>query len=163
MPSPPRLQASAVVSVTAVRVAQCLQGRQGWPPLRVTRLMHVMSKAGGLALLPLVAAPASLSPALAVGCLTLAVGLTGCNYMGYHAYVQVVASRDAGLVLGITNTCGTLAGIGGTVAAAHMGMREVMGLAVGVNALSILTWLLLARGTPLTLTRDEHSTRQHRV
>lgn len=39
---------------------------------------------------------------------------------GFHSYVQDVAPTNAGLVLAVTNTCGTLVGIGGNLATGHL-------------------------------------------
>ena len=38
----------------------------------------------------------------------------------YHSDVQDVAPRDAGLILGLTNTCSSLAGVAGNLAAGHL-------------------------------------------
>ena len=39
---------------------------------------------------------------------------------GFHSYVQDVAPGSAGLVLAVTNSCGTLVGIGGNLATGHL-------------------------------------------
>lgn len=39
---------------------------------------------------------------------------------GFHSYVQDVAPRSAGLVLAITNTCGTLVGIAGNLLTGYL-------------------------------------------
>jgi hypothetical protein len=149
--------ASAGVSVGAGRLADALQAC-GWPALRVRRLMQSVGSAGGLFLAPLAfpGSPAAASPALAVALLTAAVAAQGFNYAGFHAYVQDVAPADAGKVLGVTNTCGTLAGLGGNLVTGALaggagGYAAVFGLAAALYGASALTWLAFARGAPVRL------------
>ena len=109
------------------------------------------------ALLPLAAAPAgSLPPAGAVACLVASVACMGLNYSGFHSYVTDVAPRDAGLVLGITNSCGIAAGIVGTAAAGVLassagGFRTVFQVTVCLNVASVALWAVAAKGRPLNI------------
>ncbi len=70
---------------------------------------------------------------------------------------QDVAPRDAGLVLGITNTCGTVLGIAGNIitgylAGSPLGYQGVWGLTVALHVLATVLWNLGARGERLQLT-----------
>lgn len=149
--------AAALTALAAGRAADWLQRRRGWPALRVRRAMQAGACLGGLALLPLAAAPRALPPAAAAACLTAAVACSGLNYAGFHSYVQDVAPADAGLVLGVTNTCGTLAGVAGTLATGRLlqsaGAGAVFAATAALYAAAAATWLACARGAPLRLTR----------
>lgn len=68
-----------------------------------------------------------------------------------------MAPGDAGLVLGITNTCGTLVGILGNVlvgyvAGSPLGFRAVFALTVALGLLATALWTAWARGERLQLT-----------
>ena len=71
-------------------------------------------------MLPLALPWVQLAPGAAVAALTSAVAFQGLNYSGFHSYVQDVAPGDAGLVLAITNTCGTLVGIVGNLLTGYL-------------------------------------------
>lgn len=69
--------------------------------------------------------------------------------------MQDVASQDAGKLLGLTNTCGTLVGmlgnlVTGRLASTH-GYSCVFGITVLLYAASALTWALFAKGAPLSV------------
>lgn len=71
-------------------------------------------------LLPLAWPGAAPAPAAAVVALVAAVAWQGFTYAGFHSYVQDVAPSSAGLVLAVTNSCGTLVGIGGNLVTGHL-------------------------------------------
>lgn len=151
--------ASALVASLGGGVAGWAENAAGWAPLRVRRTAQIASHLGSVvALAPLaIASPGSVTPAWATLALVAAVGVQGLNYAGFHAYVQDVAPRDAGLVLGCTNTCSILAGIAGNVltgglTAGGFGFSWVFGLTAGLYAASALTWWAGARGKPLRMT-----------
>lgn len=75
---------------------------------------------------------------------------------GFHSYVQDVAPRSAGLVLAITNTCGTLVGIAGNLltgymAASRWGYAGIFALTAVLQAVSGAAWLAGAHGQRLDL------------
>jgi hypothetical protein len=91
-----------------------------------------------------------------VAILTAAVGFQGLTYAGFHPYVQDVAPEDAGLVLAITNTCGTLVGIVGNVltgwlAATPLGYSAVFKLTIAFQVGSLIVWRAAADGRHLQL------------
>lgn len=154
--------ASALVASVGGRLAHWAESAAGWAPLRVRRTAQIASHLGSvIALAPLAMAPSgSVTPAGATLALVAAVGVTGFNYAGFHAYVQDVAPRDAGLVLGLTNTCSILAGIAGNVFTGSLaaggpagpGFSWVFSITAGLYAVSALTWWAGARGKPLCVT-----------
>jgi ACS family sodium-dependent inorganic phosphate cotransporter len=100
---------------------------------------------------------------VAVAAMTAAVAFQGCSYSGFHSYVQDVAPRDAGLVLALTNTCGTLVGIGGNLltgwlAASRWGYAAVFALTVALQLGCMAAWLAGARGQRLELSRAAKAT-----
>ncbi|GAB4823811.1 hypothetical protein N2152v2_010857 [Parachlorella kessleri] len=151
--------ATAGVSVVAGSLADWAQARRQLPALTVRRTMQSIATLGAaLSLVPLALLPSAAVPApVAVVLLTLAVASQGFNYSGFHSYVQDVAPRDAGLVLGITNTCGTLVGIVGNVVTGYLaggplGYQAVFAITVILQAASYVLWMLGARGEALQLT-----------
>jgi hypothetical protein len=67
---------------------------------------------------------------------------------------QDVANKDAGKLLGLTNTCGTLVGVVGNVAtgrlaASRHGYTAVFGITSALYATSAVTWLLFMKGQPI--------------
>ena len=108
-------------------------------------------------LLPLAVRGPALAPGAAAAALTLALAFSGFNYSGFHSYVQEVAPRDAGLVLGITNTAGTLTGLVGNLATGHLaagslGFAAVFAATSAIHLTGAAVWLLFARGRRLHLT-----------
>jgi MFS family permease len=151
------VQAVAVLATGIGSLSDWLQRRQGWKPLHVRRLMQAASFCGAaVATLPL-ALSNSLSPNLAITALSAAVAMQAFNYSGFHSYVQEVAPRDAGVIMALTNTCGTVAGAGGNLLMGHLagsagGYSSVFALTVGVYLVSAAVWLVGATGQPLNLT-----------
>lgn len=149
--------ATAVVAILAGKLSGWLQAERGWTALRARRAMQATANLGGLvALLPLALGGSTLSPLVATLALTLTVALQGFNYSGYHSYVQDVAPRDAGLILGLTNTCSSLAGVAGNLAAGYLaagssGFSAVFALAAALYAASLVTWLAFAKGQNISL------------
>ena len=150
---------TALVGSGAGKLADWLQTAQKWPALRVRHCMHTASSAiGCVSLSPLVFSPVgALSPVTATAALCCAIAAQGFNYGGYHAYVQDVAPQDAGLILGLTNTCSSLSGIVGNlvtsaVAGGPGGFSAVFAVVMVLHAVSMVTWLLFARGKQIRLT-----------
>lgn len=148
--------ATAVSAIVAGKVADYLQRVAHWSPSAVRTALHTASCLGGAAgLLPLAAGGAPLPPTAVAALLTLAVAAQGCNYAGFHAYVQDVAPSEAGLVLALTNTCGALAGVAGNLATGALagahGYGPVFGLTAALHAVSLVAWLAGAHGQRLVL------------
>lgn len=150
---------TAAVATGAGAVADWLQLKAKWTAVQVRHAMQTAASVGAcLALAPLALIPASvLSPTIATAALSVAVASQGFNYGGYHAYIQDVAPGDAGLILGLTNTFSSVAGIvgnivAGTLAGGPAGFAAVFGLTVVLHAVSAVTWLVFARGKKIRLT-----------
>ena len=149
---------TAAVAAGAGTLGDWLQSTAGWSALRVRRVMQTAASVGGcVALTPLALVNSTaLSPFVATAALCVAVASQGFYYGGYHSYVQDVAPGDAGLILGVTNTFGSVAGIIGNVVAGSMaggpsGLSGVFAMAMLLHALSSVTWLLFARGRKVKL------------
>ena len=71
-------------------------------------------------------------------------------------HAQDVAPADAGKLLGLTNSCGTLMGIGANLAAGALagspwGYGGVFALTAGLYLASCVTWNAFMKGAPLSL------------
>ena len=69
--------------------------------------------------------------------------------------MQDVAPRDAGLILALTNTCGTVVGVAGNVATGMLAQGGGYGAVFALTALlylaSFILWNAFMRGQPLSL------------
>ncbi|KAG2449157.1 hypothetical protein HYH02_005904 [Chlamydomonas schloesseri] len=152
-----------------VRAAGGEPGRR----LEVRRVMHTVSTLGcAAAMLPLAAGAGlggctggvgggcagggALPPLVATACLVAAVGCYGFSFGGFHAYVQDVASADAGALLGITNTASILGGIAGNIATGLLvqatgGYEGVFLAAACLYGLSWAVFMVVLRGQPIRL------------
>jgi MFS family permease len=150
---------TAAVAVRAGSLADWLQIKAKWTAVQVRHAMQTAASVGAcLALAPLALIPASaLSPTIATVALSVAVAFQGFNYSGYHSYVSDFAPGDAGLILGMTNTFSSIAGIVGNIVAGALaggpaGFSGVFGLTVVLHAISAVTWVVFARGKRIRLT-----------
>ncbi|PRW59116.1 putative anion transporter chloroplastic [Chlorella sorokiniana] len=154
--------ATAIVSIAAGGLADRLQVVHGWSAVAVRRAMQLSATLGtGLSLLPLALPGAMLAPAAAMVALVAAVAFQGLTYAGFHSYVQDVAPGSAGLVLAVTNSCGTLVGIGGNLVTGHLaasswGYAGLFALTVALQAASGVAWLAGAHGRQLAAQGREH-------
>jgi ACS family sodium-dependent inorganic phosphate cotransporter len=118
--------ATAVTARFAGQLADWLHTSKRMTSLAVRRWMQITSHVGGslamllLALFPSIQSIIPSSRELALALLCLAIATQGLNYAGFHSYVQDVAPRDAGLILGFTNSCSILAGILGNLIMFHL-------------------------------------------
>lgn len=148
---------TAAIAALAGNAADWLQSSAQWSPLRVRRCMQSVASIGGaLSFAPLaLTSSATLSPLSATVALCMAVAAQGFYYGGFHAYVGDVASQDAGVVLGMTNSFSIVAGIVGNVVAGALagqtGFQAVFGLAMVLHGVSAATWLIFARGRRIEL------------
>ncbi|PNW88294.1 hypothetical protein CHLRE_01g023000v5 [Chlamydomonas reinhardtii] len=151
---------------TADRMVRAAGGEPG-RRLEVRRLMHTVSTLGcAAAMLPLAAGAGlgcagggcegGLPPLVATACLVAAVGCYGFSFGGFHAYVQDVASADAGALLGLTNTASILGGIAGNIATGLLlqatgGYEGVFLAAACLYGLSWAVFMGVLRGQPIRL------------
>jgi hypothetical protein len=104
--------AAALVGMLMGSVADGLI-QWGLPILSVRRLMQCISFWGcALAVLPLALHPQP-GLGLATACLTANLAAYSVSYGGFHAYLQDVAGKRAGVLQGLTNSCSILTGIAG--------------------------------------------------
>lgn len=148
---------TALVSAAGGRLADSLQRVRGWPAVRVRRVLQAAAFAGTAAAMAPLALGTALRPSVGMAALIGAVALQGLNYSGFHAHVQDVAPEQAGLILGITHTCGILAGIAGNLATGHLassgprGFASVFALTAALSAAGAVAWACLLSGAPLRL------------
>jgi hypothetical protein len=105
------------------------------------------------ALLPMLLWP-TCGAAVSIACIGAAMALQTCNYSGFHAYVQTFGAGRAGAILGVTNSCGIVAGL---VANEYLGngvavtgsYALMFSTTAAVYASSWAVWMLCLRGVPL--------------
>lgn len=152
--------ATAIVALLAGAGADHLQSRHGWSALHVRHVMQSLAAGGtAVSLLPLALPGLQVNPAVAIAALTAAVAFQGFVYAGLHAYVPEVAPTSAGLVLSITNTCGTLAGIDGNMltgmlAGSAWGYSGVFALTAALQVVSMCAWRAGAHGRQLDICKN---------
>ncbi|KAF6261531.1 major facilitator superfamily domain-containing protein [Scenedesmus sp. NREL 46B-D3] len=102
----------AVVGASAGILADNLIVQRNWGIRDVRVLMQVAGMLGPAACLFAAASPLSAhSPYLATGLITVAMGMSALTCSGVSASHLDIAPRHAGVVFGVGNTAGTLAGL----------------------------------------------------
>lgn len=153
---------TAVCAFSSGKAADWLL-QNGWDTPSVRRLMMAIATLGpALSLvalplmLPLVSAALgpTLSQLVVLVLLMSALGLQAVSVAGFHAYVQDVAPARAGALLGLTNTCGVVAGIVanlfvGRVLDSGGSFAAVFYATAGIYLSSFLVWMLFMRGRVL--------------
>ncbi|KXZ57010.1 hypothetical protein GPECTOR_1g912 [Gonium pectorale] len=104
----------AVGSSASGLLADHLVG-SGVPVTAVRKRLQTVAFLVPAAALLLLAQP-GISPAMAVGCMTVALGTTSLGQAGFVANMSDVAPRHAGMMFGLCNTFGCLSGIVGVTA-----------------------------------------------
>ncbi|KAL5727401.1 putative anion transporter 4 [Ranunculus cassubicifolius] len=119
------------VSVTNVRKIMQSIGFLG-PAFFLTQLSHVRT------------------PALAVLCMSCSQGLDAFSQSGLYSNHQDIGPRYAGVLLGLSNTAGVLAGVFGTAATGYILQRgswdDVFKVAVALYIVGTVVWNLFATG-----------------
>uniref|UniRef100_A0A0D6QS61 Major facilitator superfamily (MFS) profile domain-containing protein n=1 Tax=Araucaria cunninghamii TaxID=56994 RepID=A0A0D6QS61_ARACU len=90
------------------------------------------------------------SPAMAVLCMTCSQGSDAFSQSGLYCNHQDIGPRYAGVLLGLSNTAGVLAGVFGTAATGyilqHGSWDGVFKVAVGLYLLGTVVWNVFATG-----------------
>lgn len=90
------------------------------------------------------------SPAAAVGCMMAAQGLDAFSQAGLYSNHADIGPRYAGVLLGLSNTAGVLAGVLGTAATGYIlkagTWDDVWAVAVGLYLVGTVVWNLFATG-----------------
>lgn len=119
------------LSVTAVRKLMQSIGFLG-PAFFLTQLSHVNS------------------PASAVLCMACSQGTDAFSQSGLYSNHQDIGPRYSGVLLGLSNTAGVLAGVFGTAATGyilqHGSWDDVFKVAVGLYLVGTLVWNLFSTG-----------------
>ncbi|XP_010275629.1 PREDICTED: ascorbate transporter, chloroplastic-like isoform X2 [Nelumbo nucifera] len=119
------------LSITSVRKIMQTIGFLG-PAFFLTQLSHVRS------------------PALAVLCMACSQGSDAFSQSGLYSNHQDIGPRYAGVLLGLSNTAGVLAGVFGTAATGYILQRgswnDVFKVAVALYIIGTLIWNFFATG-----------------
>lgn len=119
------------VSVTVVRKIMQTIGFLG-PAFFLTQLSHVDS------------------PAMAVLCMTCSQGSDAFSQSGLYSNHQDIAPRYSGVLMGLSNTAGVLAGVFGTAATGyilqHGSWDDVFKVSVGLYLVGTVVWNLFSTG-----------------
>ncbi|XP_013731259.2 ascorbate transporter, chloroplastic [Brassica napus] len=90
------------------------------------------------------------TPAMAVLCMACSQGADAFSQSGLYSNHQDIGPRYAGVLLGLSNTAGVLAGVFGTAATGYILQRgswdDVFKVAVGLYLIGTLVWNLFATG-----------------
>ncbi|KAL2634291.1 hypothetical protein R1flu_005770 [Riccia fluitans] len=90
------------------------------------------------------------SPSLAVLCMMCSQGLDAFSQSGLYSNHQDIGPRYSGILLGMSNTAGVLAGVFGTAATGyilqHGSWDDVFKVAVGLYLLGTVVWNVFATG-----------------
>lgn len=119
------------VSITTVRKVMQSIGFLG-PAFFLTQLSHVRS------------------PVMAVLCMTCSQGCDAFSQSGLYSNHQDIGPRYAGVLLGLSNTAGVLAGVFGTAVTGYIlqngSWDDVFKVAVGLYLVGTVVWNLFATG-----------------
>nr|GEV30273.1 sodium-dependent phosphate transport protein 1, chloroplastic-like [Tanacetum cinerariifolium] len=90
------------------------------------------------------------SPAMAVFCMACSQGSDAFSQSGLYSNHQDIAPRYSGVLLGLSNTAGVLAGVFGTAATGyilqHGSWDEVFDVAIGLYLVGTVIWNLFSTG-----------------
>ncbi|CAB4264863.1 unnamed protein product [Prunus armeniaca] len=90
------------------------------------------------------------SPAMAVLCMACSQGIDAFSQSGLYSNHQDIAPRYSGVLLGLSNTAGVLAGVFGTVSTGyilqHGSWDDVFKVSVGLYLFGTVVWNLFSTG-----------------
>ncbi|GJP43475.1 hypothetical protein CLOM_g2931 [Closterium sp. NIES-68] len=137
----------AGMGLGAAALADWMEGKRGMSRTAVRKVMQATGFLGPAASLLLLARMPS-AP-LAALCLTAALGLSAFSQAGFLLNHKDIAPRHVGLLHGLSNTAGTLAGIASTVATGFMVERlgsfhAVLAITAALYVLASAYWLVFA-------------------
>jgi len=120
--------------------------KRGWSVTHVRKIMQTIGFLGPAFFLTLL--PGITSPVGAVICMMGAQGFDAFSQSGLYSNHADIAPRYAGVLLGMSNTAGVLAGVLGTAATGFIlrtgSWSDVWGVAVGLYLLGTLLWNLMS-------------------
>lgn len=126
--------------------------RRGTPVSWVRKFMQAGGLLGASAFMLLINQAGSPGGAVLIMC--GALGALGLTWAGYAPNHLEIAPRHADILMGITNTAGTLPGIIGVAVAGWMldttgSYVSVFLLAAGITSVGALVWILFSRSEPI--------------
>jgi ACS family sodium-dependent inorganic phosphate cotransporter len=121
---------------------------KGWSVTTTRKVMQSVGFLGPAACLSLL--PHVTSPAQAVGLLMCSQGCDAFSQSGLFSNHQDIGPRYAGVLLGLSNTAGVLAGVIGTAAVGYIlengTWDDVWSIAVSLYLLGTLIWVTQSTG-----------------
>ncbi|GAX85008.1 hypothetical protein CEUSTIGMA_g12429.t1 [Chlamydomonas eustigma] len=156
--------ATAVVMTFAGTIADKLIN-MGIVTLKVRKIMHGLSAVGCAATILPLALSSSCSPEVATLWLIAFQCCYAVSFGGFHPHVQEVAGRDAGLMLGITNSCSIAMGILGNLITGMLVSNTgcfstVFALTSLLYISSAIAFLTFMDGRPVRLSSANHQARK---
>ncbi len=126
--------------------------RRGVPLSTVRKSMQVTGLLGASAFMLLISQPTTATGAILLMC--GALGALGLTWAGYAPNHLEITPKHADIVVGVTNTAGTLPGIIGVAVTGWMldvtgSYNAVFLLAAGVTSAGALVWLAFSRYRPI--------------
>eukprot|EP00937_MAST-01D_sp_MAST-1D-sp2_P002991 g2991.t1 len=127
---------------------------RGWRLGAVRKLMQALAFAGPMVCLAVLCVAAQPTPALAVVLASGALGFGACSHSGYWANIIDLSPRYAGVLIGISNTIATFAGVfcnlatGYILNATDKNYAAVFGVAIAVYAVGLVVYACFASGEP---------------
>ena len=123
--------------------------------ISVTAVRKIMQCTGliGSAIFLLIASSA-VSTSVSVFLMCGALGFLGFTWSGYASNHLDIAPRHAGILMGVTNTAGTIPGVVGVVITGWLvdvtgSYDSAFQLAAGINIMGALVWLTLSTGNKI--------------
>lgn len=126
--------------------------RDGWSVSLVRKIMQAGGLLGASAFLMLTLRAGSPGEAILLVC--GALGALGLTWAGFGVNHLEIAPRHADILMGVTNTAGTLPGIIGVAVSGWLldttgSYVSVFVLAAGITSVGALVWILFQRSTPI--------------
>eukprot|EP01026_Neomeris_dumetosa_P072546 TRINITY_DN7391_c0_g2_i2.p2 TRINITY_DN7391_c0_g2~~TRINITY_DN7391_c0_g2_i2.p2 ORF type:complete len:336 (+),score=27.42 TRINITY_DN7391_c0_g2_i2:101-1009(+) len=130
-----------------------------WKVRRMAQLVATLGPASCLACLTILGDKVNVGGMFVlISILTIMISCTSFSFSGFHSYVQDVAPQEAGFVLSLTNSCGTLAGMVGNLVTGFIVEKTnsyipIFQLCMVMYLSSALLWSIAMKGKPL---RNDH-------
>jgi len=117
----------------------------------VRKLMQSVAFLVPAASLLVLASASPLTPGVALGCMTAALGFTSLGQAGFVANMSDIAPRHAGKMFGLCNTFGSAAGIAGVTAVGFIvektgSFNSVFVFTAALYVAAVAVWNLLCTG-----------------
>lgn len=138
--------------------------RNGMPVVVVRRIMQCSGLLGASAFMLLITVPSSPSAAIAI--MSGALGALGLTWAGYAPNHLEITPRHADILMGVTNTAGTLPGVIGVAITGWLldvtgSYVSVFLLAAGISTFGAVVWLFFSSSSPIFVETPEDPATAH--